>query len=111
MKIGGQDVQSFPFTTVEGTDQAFNMIYMATCTETGTSGSTEVLQIQMGLRSNDIAQTWPFFIDGTGISINTTIANDINFYAQYSVASVHNTVTLLAWSVELMYPPPGNVIT
>lgn len=109
LEIGGQNVGTYTFVA-EGTTQQIAFDYSSTTSAVGSSGTQSTLQAGYASRSNDVASGY-IIIGTTSVPINTTISNEVNIFGQFSAASTLNTVTISAWSVEVLYPPVAGVIT
>lgn len=113
IQIAGQDCGIFSTfsssTSAEGTGQRIAFFYESAVNAVGAGGSTVITDGYYTYRSNNIGQ--PTIGIGNGIPINTTIANNVNIFGSFTVANVANSMTMQSWTVEIVYPPAGNVIT
>jgi len=108
VQVGGQvfsqiiHPSSVPYS-VSGPTGAFLFSVSAACTVAGTSGNLSVVSGYYALRDFNTAN--PAYLSGTfTTSVNTTIGNAVRILAQYGAASSSNTLTLEAWSVNILYP-------
>lgn len=96
LKIAGTTVKTYTVTLAGGTDEHFQMTFLAVVGATGASGSLRVIDLRSVVAGQLVDQSL------ATASLDTTTTNDIDLSAEWSAADPGNTITLELLAVELL---------
>jgi hypothetical protein len=101
IKLGGQTIIEQIFAAGGSGPYAWQFKWSGVVSTTGSSGTFAALQ---GFGSAQTSSVGYLIQTGLSPSVNTTINNAVNLYATCTASSASNSITMVAWSVEIAYP-------
>jgi hypothetical protein len=97
LKIAGTTIKTFgPITLTGGTDDHYELSFLAVVAATGASGSLRVIDLRSVVAGQSVDQSL------ATASLDTTTTNDIDLSAEWSAADPGNTITLELLAVQLL---------